>query len=72
MDTFLPIYFHQVEAASSKWVVTDTAGKAKVEAALQKGTKPNFIIEEGGQEVNNFTIAPLSKLAKRGNLMTCC
>ena len=49
-----------MEAVSSKWVVTDTAGRAKVEAALQKGTKPDFITEEGGQEPKQ---APQEKMA---------
>ena len=56
----------QLEAASSKWVVTDTAGRAKVEVALQKGVKPDFITEEGGQKLNHFTVGKnQSKLTRR-------
>ena len=46
----------QVEAASSKWVVTDSSGKEKLEGALSPTCNPAFVSSDGEARYSNSSL----------------
>ena len=50
------LFYIQVEAASSKWVVTDTSSKRRIFEALGENCTPAFISTNGEKHLSSFQI----------------
>ena len=48
------LFYIQVEAASSKWVVTDTSSKRRIFEALGESCTPAFISADGEKHLSTF------------------
>ena len=57
------LFYIQVEAASSKWVVTDTSSKRRIFEALGESCTPAFISADGEKHLSIFLIQERSPIS---------